>query len=327
MQKELLHYLEDCHFRGLSEKTIKGYREGLTRFCTWLGEREFNLSSVSGYQICLQKTYAPSSLHAEMRIIKAFITFLEEKEYVSENWGVRISMPKLKRKIEFIPRQDKALEAILAGTEPGPGDNSRNIKIKMEMREAMTFILFTGLRQIEIDRLRLSDFDLDNGEFVVLSKGENEDKLPLPRFLFDLVKQKIEENPKKMFSVTQAGMNHALKRGCIAIGITPISVHKLRKVYGTTLVRNHANPVLISRLMRHRNFQITYENYLRNDIEDMAVAANTGQDLGREMMSKDEIAEQINLFIKRMNLKKNFAVKDVVTKDSNGKLVLEIEWH
>ena len=44
-------------------------------------------------------------------------------------------------------------------------------------------------------------------------------------------------------------------------------------------------------------------------------------------MSKDEIAEQINLFIKRMNLKKNFAVKDVVTKDSNGKLVLEIEWH
>lgn len=332
MQGEMLarafsRYLEDCEkLRSLSSKTIKGYREGLNRFFCFLGDGEFNLACVQKYHLYLKNKNTDSSIHAELRIIRAFVTYLYKQELINKNWGTNIGLPKLKKKHETLPRQDKALEAIFAGTVPGLGDNSRNKKIKLDVRDALTFIVLTGLRQVEISRLKPSNFDLENLKYVVNSKGGNEDTMPLPRCLVDMVKKRMVENATKMFDVTQSNMNDDLKRGCKKVGIPPLTVHKLRKIFGTTLVRNKTNFTLIARLMRHTNFQVTYDNYIREDISDLDLALNTGNDIGRELMTPEEINSAISDFIKTLNLDKNsnvreYAINETINKQFEVKVI------
>lgn len=68
--------------------------------------------------------------------------------------------------------------------------------------------------------------------------------------------------------INKTAFNRYLERACIACGIEPRTMHKIRRTYGTTLIDNGVEDSLIMSQMGHTNIQTTRKYYYyanRND--------------------------------------------------------------
>lgn len=306
-----------------AEKTVDNYRRRLSKFISWLGDKEFCLGSVDEYRIYLQSRIKISTIHLELRVIRAFVTYLHKRKYFAENWGKNIELPKLKKKVEFIPTKEQAVNAILLGTKPGEGDNKKTLEHKMIARNALTFIVMTGIRQVELQRLKVEHIDLPNNEFMVISKGGDEEKLPFRTIMDEMLTKTLSKRKpgERVFPCTKKHLNKCLKVGCKRLGINKITVHKLRKVFGTDLARKNVNPFLIARLLRHNNVEITFKNYIRNNIEDLKLTVNSTQGNG-EFMTPEEVKELLMIQIEASNLK---SAKFLTISESGEEFTLTIK--
>lgn len=257
--------------RNLTSKTIQGKRQTLARLTLYLDEAPLNLESCRNYgKHLFRRKWRPVSIRSELKVVKAFVRFLFDREYIPENWSSKIVLPKVRRKqLQIIPAK-LAEKVIFAGTNPA-GTNHR--LCRLEHREALRFILRTGLRLSELLRLKPGDVNFENRTFIVQSKGGNIDVLPLP---VDMIKrlEKRKAN-KKLFKVTAETLNRCLRRGRQGLKIhSKVTVHSLRHIFCTELLKNGAPLQIVSRLMRHSSVRITDEVYSHYLIQDLSSILN-----------------------------------------------------
>jgi len=256
--------------RNLSKRTIKNKEYALTRLFLFLGEGPLNIESCRKYTVYLYKQgWSPSSICAELKMIKALINYLEAYEYIKESWAKKIKLPKVKRKLFNIVSAEIAEEIIINGSEPSEHDNGLHQKSKSEHRAALRFILRTGLRMSELLSLKYPDINLKNSIYSVNSKGGNIDILPLPNdMVLEVAKRKYQE---RLFEVAPNRMNKTLKRGSFKLDIEPhLTVHTLRHIFCTSLLKKGVPLQIVSRLMRHSSVGITDRVYSHYLIEDLA---------------------------------------------------------
>ncbi len=226
-------------------------------------------------------------------MIKTFVNHLHERSYLKDNFANKIVLPKVRRReIEIVPAE-VAEKVIEAGCEVGKGDNKLTIKSKKEHKEALKFTLRTGLRISELIKLKVKDINLEEEIFRVNSKGGDIDVLPVPKDQLETLRERCTGSGK-VFKVTSKTLNKRLQKGTQKLNIkTKLTVHSLRHVFCTSLLKNGVPLQIVSRLMRHSSVKITDEVYSHYLIEDLSLALNSRHPLIMGGMKTEDVFEMV----------------------------------
>jgi site-specific recombinase XerD len=156
------------------------------------------------------------------------------------------------------------IQALLHGCDRTQPTGLRNFAI-------LTVLARLGLRSVEVAALRLNDVDWRAGEIVIRgSKGRRDDRLPLPDDVGEaLVAYLRSGRPqvacRAMFVTCKAPRRgiHARIVGDVVrhtgarLGLAPVGAHRLRHALATELLREGADLVEISQVLRHRDLATT----------------------------------------------------------------------
>ena len=211
--------------------TLRNKKDILGKLIPFLNGRPLTFETCREYAFFMYKNgwNAPNSRVNIIKNLRAFINFLYDRGYIQVNFSKKLIKPKVVRPPLRLPSEVDTEACIIAGTEPGAGDNLRNERIKGETRLCLQFILRTGLRISEALGLKgqdLSPFD-DQPSFQVRSKGGKISLLPIPDDMVEEMKQRIKK--QRVFNATENTCNKNLKDGMSKLGIKiPLTCHKLK---------------------------------------------------------------------------------------------------
>ena len=97
-----------------------------------------------------------------------------------------------------------------------------------------------------------------------------------------------------MFDVTSKTLNIVIKRGAKELGVASrLTVHSLRHVFCTSLLKNGVPLQIVSRLMRHSSIKITDSVYSHYIIEDLSLALNSRHPLIVGGMEVKDVFEMV----------------------------------
>jgi len=269
-------YVEDYSAEmNLAERTIRGKRDTLKRFIKYLGDKPFTLKNCRDWSHYLRKKgLKPRSVKHELRILKATVNFLYKRGFIETNFASDISYPRVPKELYNIVPAHVVEKVIISGTEEGEGDNIRSKTIKKEMRQALRFILRTGLRIGEVMGLKSSNINLKAGTFNIKSKGGNIHVLPLPKDMESELRERL--GGENVFKVTRETMNRSLRRGSEVVGVQPyLTCHDLRHVFCTCLLKRGVSMPIVTRLMRHASVTLTDAVYSHYVVSDLSHALNS----------------------------------------------------
>ncbi len=305
-------------------KTLKGKTETFRRLTRYLNGNSLNTTTARGYMSHLyEKKWQISSINSEFRHIRAFISWCYEQNFIKNNWGKAIKLPKQHRQeIQIVPFE-VAKQIINAGCEVKIGDNKLVKERKKEARDCLIFILKTGLRNFEARELLSSDFNLEEKTFWVTSKGGNRDKLPLPTDIIGMLRPRVSKKGK-IFLVGEGRLQDAMALGCKKLNISQkIRVHSLRHIYATTLLRDGTPYGQARRLMRHKDTRVLDTVYSHLNIDDLSIAINSSSMVSQGLTPREKLSRIIQLLQNEIKNDKRFIVS--TKTDSTKSLSFKIK--
>lgn len=180
LEDAIASYLEYCEYqKNLNSKTLKAYRIDLNQFHSYMLDTDLLLSrtNMSNYITYLHKNYKPKSSKRKIASIKAFFSYLEYEDILSENPFSRL---KVKSQEPFLlPRtiSMQNLQKIFVTAYQNLSSNSKTpYQQKSNIRDiAVLELLFaTGLRVSELCSLKQDDMELEQGTIRIYGKGSKE---------------------------------------------------------------------------------------------------------------------------------------------------------
>lgn len=318
-------YLEEGRVLGLASETLKNRRRFMKRLSDFLQEKPFAKETAKEFLNTFRKKgLKPLGINTLTKLTRAFVNFLARKRYIKESFSTELLLAKVPRpRFELIA--PAVLERIIiAGTKLSRFDNGRVKDRRADNRLALRLMLRTGLRVSEVCNLEGKNLrpDDDPPSFSLISKGGNQDILPLPRDLIKKLRPLVKR--EKIFKVHDDCLNRALKRGAKMLGIKQrIYCHLLRHSFCTHLLRQGVPIPLVRRLMRHSSLKYTDSVYSHYVIEDLAQALNT-QSVVRQALGSFDIFDLIERAVKTTGVEKDNRFKLAVERDEK-KLSISVE--
>lgn len=285
--------------KGLSIKTIKNKQQALDDLLPFLNGRPLTPENCREY-IKFKFKNGWKSGNSRTNIVKnvrAFVHYLFKRKYIPENFALELEKPKVIRKPLKLVSEQQAYDMILAGTEPGPGDNSRNARIKAESRQCLLLFLFSGLRVKE--GLELKGDDLlpydDEPSMYITSKGGKTSLMPIPSNMVEEMKLRVKK--RRVFETTRETLNKHLKDGGKKLGIPIIiTCHRLRDIYSLTRLRRKQPLPLVSRTLRHSSVLITDKYYSDYVLTDLVPVVNDSALIIKSLPAKEKISKALQEF-------------------------------
>lgn len=175
--------------------------------------------------------------------------------------AIRLPKKEFHEKVFFTMEQ---IETILENTQD------------KEFRLLFSLMAFAGLRFFEAESITWEQ--IENGEIRLKGKGGKYAVLPIGKRLqkeIELFTEtfKGEKQGKILRKLNNNSINGVLKRLVKRLGMNfekPISCHNFRHSFASNLLRNGANIIAVSKLLRHENPAITlniYSHVLTNDLK------------------------------------------------------------
>ena len=221
---------------------------------------------------------------AHQQLNQAFRTAME-KGYIIRNPMNSVIRPKS-------DKENKVVRALELDEQQALTDYLKNKSItQMRYKNVLLFQMYLGLRIGETLALTTHDVDLQHKQVNIhrtLTTDENgaiimgtstktyagKRILPIPDFLFPFFIEQMkyctnqENNPENLLFkpdknqyVRRANINKELQRICASLGIEGISTHSLRHTYGTRCIESGMAPVVVQRLMGHKDIRVTLNTY------------------------------------------------------------------
>jgi len=321
----LKDYLEDYSLEaGLKKATIISKKGTLIRFLRWLKNKPLNAKSCRKWIRWLnKKELMPESIKHEVRVIRATIRFLYKRGFIKKDFASEIPSPKVGKKPLDIVTAKIAEKIIFSGTQSSLSDNWISKKAKSEHRQALKFVLRTGLRSRELIDLKDTDINLENETFTVNSKSGNIDVLPIPKDMLKELRKRKEND--RVFNITRETLNKCLKRGSKKLKITTrVRTHTLRHIFCTSLLKNGVPIQVVSRLMRHASVSLTDSVYSHYQIDDLRLALNSRHPLIMNGLNTNEFFDTIQNTVLATGISKDKRFKTNIDRN-NTDLMISIQ--
>lgn len=259
--------------RGLAAMTVLRYENTARRFLQEQAtdaEGEFKPASLSGADInafLLRECGRVSAGSAKGRVaeMRSVLRFLYLQDITPLRLGTAVPPVGGWRLATLPPRSMTAadVQRILDSVDRSTESGARDFAIIM-------LVARLGLRSIEVARLELRDVDWRAGELVVRGKGRRQDRLPLPAEVGDALVAYLSggRNPqgaRQLFLTCRAPrgpiradlVGDVVERTCLRAGLPHVGPHRLRHALAGELLRQGADLVAISQILRHQDLATT----------------------------------------------------------------------
>ena len=128
-------YIRQGEEQNLRATTLKNRRNFCRRLLNFIHDKPLDLEIASEYISQLKiSEWSPASLVGEIKQVKSLANFLYLKGFIADNWTKKMASPRIHHIQPQLVSQELADKIIEAGTEVGPGDRSRSIRIKDDVR-------------------------------------------------------------------------------------------------------------------------------------------------------------------------------------------------
>ncbi len=277
--QELLElFLEELLASGLSEKTVKAYRAGISDFLEFIGDK--HVSEVSrldilrwrsvrlreGFPRRIRNSRRRLEEHEERRLRQATLHYYTIFLRAFFRWlGLDVEVPIVK-----MPKK----------TYPDVLSEEEVEKLLVAARDLLDLVILyllldTGLRAQELIGVKISDVDLDKGEIRVRRGKYGEERIV---FLTSITRRILSEwlkihssNPDdRLVPLSYAGLYKRLKTLAKKAGVAPEKVrpHILRHTFATEALRRGMNLIALQRLLGHKDVKTT-QIYTHLAVEDL----------------------------------------------------------
>lgn len=182
-------YFRDCYIRGLSIKTIKGYKDHLRIFCSFAGESfdldRFNFDFYTDYAARIRaRGVSAGTLSSYIRSLKIFVRWCIKRGFVNNFDIDSIVVPKMPKKKVHIYSDDEIVMILDSFGSDWLGSRDRALTLLM---------LDSGLRRLETIAVRLNDFN--ENSLVVHGKGNKDRVVPVGSSSADAIRQYVNDCP------------------------------------------------------------------------------------------------------------------------------------
>ena len=268
---------------GKSPKTISWYASMLKPFVSFLGEtatiKDLTLGNARAFIASLRARkvrYAdhphkkaecgglsPSTIHAYVRCLKVFGSWLFDEDFLAANPFARLKRPKLPQPVIEI-LSDEEIELIFAGINPNTYLGARLYIIAM-------LLLDTGIRASELCSLTLRNTHVREGYIKVMGKGRKERHVPigtsvkkaLVRYINAWRPEPGEETIDELilsvdgFPLTYDGLAQVIKRLGRRVGVPRLHAHLFRHTFAVCYLMNGGDVMTLRLMLGHTTLDVT----------------------------------------------------------------------
>ncbi len=272
MHASFLEYLDHLvRDRGASSHTVRGYREDLGRFQSYLDEAlgegadpgAVDARRLRGYSAWLSgRGYAPSTVARRLASLRSFYKFERRRGAVAVDPSQSLRNPKQPKRLP-LPLRAEEVVRLLEGI---PTDTALGVRDR-----AMFETLYGGgLRVGELVGLDLADIDADRGLVRVRGKGRRERLGPIGPVALEWIGRWIDHRrPGRVGEIalflnrygqrlTTRSVDRLFRGHLTARGLDPeASPHTLRHSFATHLLDRGADLRSVQELLGHRRLTTT----------------------------------------------------------------------
>ena len=202
---------------------------------------------------------SPVSIGIEIRTLKAFFNHQIKYGLMEKNPTMGLKLPKvLKKKIRFLSQDE--IEAFL-----GAVDDS-------DYHDLFVTYLNTGARHKELLKESFTWKDVDfKGRRIHLTGKGSSGYVPMNDVVYGILYRRKNSGQEVPFTMDYNYLYKKFKRYMEKAGIENITLHDLRKTFGSLLIAQKVDIYRVSKLLRHSSVTVTESHYvdiLDRDLEE-----------------------------------------------------------
>ena len=248
-------YLDFCRAnKRLDPKTIKAYKIDLTQFAasmTIAVVEDITSEILNKYIANLHQKYKPKTVKRKIASLKAFISFLDEMELISQNPFSKIHT-KFREPVQLpktipLPTIERLLSSIYTYHRSAKTEHSR--RSSLQAIAIIELLFATGIRISELCSISPDDIDLTIRRLRINGKGKKERILSIGNTsgLAVLTKYKSAfaneiRSSGLFFPVSDQVVRRMIRKHCGLVGITQhITPHMIRHTFASSLLAAGVN--------------------------------------------------------------------------------------
>lgn len=259
--------------KGYSANTISAYRNDLTQFLGYLGEKgaedwnQLGKDFIIPYILHLkERGYAAATVARKVASLKSFFHFLAAEARIRSDPTATLESPRTGKRLPKALSQED-VERLLAA--PSQDKSPKGLRD----RAILELLYATGMRVSELAGLDLEDVSLKWGNVRCLGKGAKERLIPIHDAAIYTLEQYIKEGRPKLATnsekkalfvnlrgerLTRQGLWLIIKGYAQAVGISgKVSPHVLRHSFATHILQGGLNLRQVQELLGHSSVSTT----------------------------------------------------------------------
>ncbi len=225
---------------------------------------EINLKLMEGYVAdrIYKDKISPTSLGMEIRTLKAFFNHQMKYGLIERNPTAGLKLPKPeKKKIRFLSQDE--IEKFLSKV-----DNP-------DYHDLFVTYLNTGARHNELlpESFTWDDVDLKGRRLQLTGKGSS-GYVPMNNIVHEILSRRKASGLEYPFPMSYSYLYKKFKKYMKKAKIEDVTLHDLRKTFGSLLIAQKVDIFRVSKLLRHSSVTVTESHYI--DILDRDLEETVG---------------------------------------------------
>lgn len=264
-------FIENQYILGNTEKTIHHNKTHLYFFINWCKDidiTELTFETYKNYIVYLRnkktkynKSLASRTVFTYAEILKQFILFCEEKNFIKESFYEQIKLPRYKKKVIRILNENE-IKSILNYFDCNSFYGVRNNLI-------ISLMLDCGLRLSEVINLKFTDFEIERKLILVNGKGQKQRYVPFSVATYNYFQQYLNFFENKFiptnnffvdivgFPITMEAIQSFIRRMRKNLNIDDLHPHLLRHTFATLYILNGGDPLNLQIILGHTTLTMT----------------------------------------------------------------------
>jgi integrase/recombinase XerC/integrase/recombinase XerD len=278
----LNQYLDNHRVIGTSEKTLEGYEFQVRRLLKWAGEKPLTEALLAEYLLSCRQV-SENMPKAAYSPLKTFFKWCVERGLMKKNPLAGIRSPKAPKRV--LPALTRTETRHLLSSLNG------HTLACIRNKAMILTIVDTGVRASELLGMTLADLHLDRGVIMVRGKGSKFRRVFITSPTKDALQSWLAHHdgsePQLWLGergpLTYSGLNMMMMRLSRRLGFE-VRPHKLRRTAATTMLRNGADVLTVSKILGHSSIAVTqrYLDLTDGDLQERhgrfsALTAHTGR--------------------------------------------------